>query len=59
MEFPVGSLVRYRGRDWFVLPSEEERFSSLRRLSGCDFERCGVLLTFVEKGIELVMQPYH
>ena len=52
--FSVGSLVRCRGRDWVVLPSEDERLLSLRPLSGCDTERCGVLLPFIKKGIEPV-----
>lgn len=52
--FSVGSLVRCRGRDWVVIPSEESRLLSLRPLSGTDAERCGILLPFIEKGIEPV-----
>lgn len=52
--FSVGSLVRCRGRDWVVVPSEEKRLLSLRPLSGAEAERCGVLIPFIEKGIEPV-----
>ena len=34
MNYPVGSLVRARGREWIVLPREEEDLLLLRPLGG-------------------------
>jgi hypothetical protein len=34
--FAIGSLVRARGRDWIVLPSEEADVLRLRPLTGRD-----------------------
>jgi superfamily II DNA or RNA helicase len=41
-EFPVGSLVRIRERDWIVLPSDDTDIVCLRPLSGSEFEICGI-----------------
>lgn len=41
-EYPVGSLVRVRERDWVVLPSDDDDILSLRPLSGSEAEACGV-----------------
>lgn len=38
----VGSLVRYRERDWVVLPSENENVLLLRPIGGSTREICGV-----------------
>lgn len=43
-QFPVGSLVNVRGRDWVVLPSDDEDILALRPLSGSEVEACGVHL---------------
>jgi SNF2 family DNA or RNA helicase len=41
-EFPVGSLVRIRERDWVVLPSDDADIVCLRPLSGSESEICGI-----------------
>jgi superfamily II DNA or RNA helicase len=41
-EFPVGSLVRIRERDWVVLPSDDIDIVCLRPLSGSESEICGI-----------------
>jgi ERCC4-related helicase len=41
-EFPVGSLVRIRERDWVVLPSDDTDIICLRPLSGSESEICGI-----------------
>ena len=41
-EYPVGSLVRVRERDWVVLPSDDEDILCLRPLSGSESEICGI-----------------
>lgn len=41
-EYPVGSLVRIRERDWIVLPSEDADILCLRPLSGSESEICGI-----------------
>ena len=41
-EYPVGSLVRIRERDWVVLPSDDADILCLRPLSGSESEICGV-----------------
>ena len=41
-EYPVGSLVRIRERDWVVLPSDDADILCLRPLSGSESEICGI-----------------
>jgi hypothetical protein len=41
-EFPLGSLVRARKREWVVLPSEDPDVQYLRPLSGTESEICGI-----------------
>jgi superfamily II DNA or RNA helicase len=41
-EYPVGSLVRIRERDWVVLPSDDTDIVCLRPLSGSESEICGI-----------------
>ena len=48
-EFPIGSLVRARGREWVVLPDSTDDFLVLRPLGGGEDDIAGVL-----RGIEPV-----
>ena len=43
-QYAVGSLVRARGREWVVLPSDEPDVLLLRPLGGTDGEACGLFL---------------
>jgi hypothetical protein len=40
----IGALVRARGRDWVVLPADEDGLVRLRPLTGSDDETCGIYL---------------
>ncbi len=40
----VGSLVRARGRDWVVLPSDEPEVLRLRPLTGTEGDAVGLFL---------------
>ncbi len=42
MSFSVGSIVKYREREWVVLPSENPNLILLRPISKTDRETCGV-----------------
>ena len=42
-DFPVGSLVQARNREWVVLPESEDDFLVLQPVSGADREVAGVL----------------
>lgn len=42
-DFPVGSLVRARGREWVVLPDSDDAVLVLRPLGGGDDDIAGVL----------------
>jgi len=44
MSFSVGSLVRVRGREWVVLPSQDEEMLVVRPLGGTDDEITGIFL---------------
>src|SRR3989442_536507 len=44
MSFQVGSLVRARGREWVVLPQQEDDLLLLRPLGGTDADACGIYL---------------
>ncbi len=38
----IGSIVRYRDREWIVLPSESPELLTLRPVGGTDREKCGI-----------------
>lgn len=42
--YSVGSIVKCRGREWVVLPSEEKDVLSLRPLTGSEQDACGIYL---------------
>ncbi len=42
--FAVGSMVRARGREWVVLPSDDPQILRLRPLGGADEDACGLSL---------------
>src|SRR5262245_50062788 len=44
MSFPVGSLVRARGREWVVLPESDDAMVLLRPLGGTEDEVTGIYL---------------
>lgn len=52
MNFSVGSLVKFRGREWIVMPSQEKDVINLRPLIGSEYDTCGVYLPLEESYIE-------
>ncbi len=48
MNFAIGSLVHARGREWVVLPSDDEEALLLRPLGGSEDETVGILPAFEE-----------
>jgi superfamily II DNA or RNA helicase len=42
--FGIGSLVHCRGREWIVVPSEQDDVLLLRPLGGVESETCGIYL---------------
>ena len=43
-QFTPGNLVKYRNRDWMVLPSIEEDILLIKPLGGSDEETTGIFL---------------
>jgi superfamily II DNA or RNA helicase len=43
-KYPPGSLVNFRGRDWLVLPEDEEDVLRLRPIDGLDHESIGLYM---------------
>ncbi|HJZ48672.1 MAG TPA: helicase-related protein [Roseiflexaceae bacterium] len=43
-KFEIGSIVHTRGREWVVLPSDEDEVLLLRPLGGIEAETCGIYL---------------
>ena len=50
--YPPGSLVKARGRDWVVVPSEEEGVVRLRPVDGFDEDAVGVYLPLEQEAIQ-------
>jgi superfamily II DNA or RNA helicase len=57
VSFAVGSLVTARGRDWVVLPSDDEELLLLRPLGGDDEDIVGVLPDLEEVAPARFPQP--
>ncbi len=53
----VGSLVRARGREWVVLPSEDSDVLMLRPLSGSEDEVCGIFAPLEGHELEAATFP--
>ena len=50
MDYKTGTLVRARGRDWVVLPSEREDLVRLKPLDGRDEDIAGIFLPLTNEG---------
>jgi superfamily II DNA or RNA helicase len=50
MNYKTGTLVRARGRDWVVLPSEREDLMRLKPLDGRDEDIAGIFLPLAKTG---------
>ena len=48
---PPGSLVKARGRDWVVIPSDEDGLVKLRPVDGVDDDAVGVYLPLEEDAV--------
>jgi superfamily II DNA or RNA helicase len=49
--FSVGSIVRARGREWVVLPSDDAEVLRVRPLGGADADACGLYLPLEQDDI--------
>jgi hypothetical protein len=56
-KYAIGSLVRTRGRDWVVVPSDEDEVLRLRPLSGSEGETIGLLRQLEESAVEESVFP--
>ncbi|MFQ5769684.1 MAG: SNF2-related protein, partial [bacterium] len=41
-DYSIGSLVKFRGREWVVMPSQERDVILLRPLTGSELDTCGI-----------------
>ncbi len=51
-DYDIGSLVKFRGREWVVIPSQEKDVLSLRPITGSETDTCGVYLPLERKNLE-------
>ena len=54
VNYPPGSLVRCRGREWVVLPGDRADVLLLRPLTGAEEEIAGVYLPLTDVGLETI-----
>lgn len=57
MEYSVGSIVKFRGREWVVLPSDDKEMLSLRPIASGEQDTCGVYLPLEAKNLEATSFP--
>ncbi|HWR57946.1 MAG TPA: helicase-related protein [Thermodesulfovibrionales bacterium] len=55
--YSVGSIVNFRGREWVVLPSEEQDVLSLRPLTGSEQDACGIYMPIETNNIRPASFP--
>lgn len=58
MDYKAGSLVRTRGRDWIVLPSNQEDLVLLKPLGGSEDEITGIYLPLAFENDRLVSTDF-
>ncbi|MBD3341204.1 MAG: DEAD/DEAH box helicase [Candidatus Lokiarchaeota archaeon] len=47
----VGSIVKFRGREWIIMPSNSDEILNLRPLTGIESDSCAVFLPLEGEGI--------
>ncbi len=57
MSHAIGTLVKARGREWVVLPHDEDDILMLRPLGGTDTDACGIYLPLEGSRIESATFP--
>jgi superfamily II DNA or RNA helicase len=57
LSYPVGSLVRARGREWVVLPETDDDMLMVRPVGGSEDETTGLLLSLEGAGVEPATFP--
>jgi superfamily II DNA or RNA helicase len=57
MSYPVGSLVRARGREWVVLPETDDDMLMVRPVGGSEEETTGLLLSLEGGDVEPAIFP--
>ncbi len=56
-DYSIGSLVKFRGREWVIMPSQEEEVLSLRPLTGSEYDSCGLFLPIEKNNLEPATFP--
>ena len=56
-QYLPGSLVRARGRDWVVVPADEEDVVRLRPVDGSDDDAIGLFLPIEDEALEQSQYP--
>ena len=57
LEHPPGSLVRARGRDWVVLPQDEDGVVRLRPIDGADEDATGLFMPLEPDAVHSSLYP--
>lgn len=55
--YSIGSLVKFRGREWVIMPSQEEDVLSLRPLTGSEQDTCGIFLPIEKSNLQPATFP--
>jgi superfamily II DNA or RNA helicase len=56
--YSIGSLVKFRGREWVIMPSQEEDVLSLRPLTGSEYDTCGIFLPIERNNLQPATFPF-
>lgn len=56
-EYSIGSIVKIRGREWVVTPSDDKEVSNLRPISGGEGESCSVFLPIEGRDLQAANFP--
>lgn len=55
--YAIGSLVKFRGREWVIMPSRDKDVLSLRPLTGSEHDSCGIFLPIEKNNLEPATFP--
>lgn len=55
--YSIGSLVKFRGREWVVMPPQEKDVLSLRPLTGSEYDSCGIYLPIERNNLQPTTFP--
>lgn len=55
--FSIGSLVKFRGREWVIMPSQQKDVLCLRPLTGSESDSCGIYLPIEQNNLQPTTFP--